>query len=76
MHPLVASRATSLALTFTVIAMMLDAANAETDIGTLKELKKVRDKVIHEPTDAPDLPTEKVVALARKYISLHLQAPA
>lgn len=58
---------------FSIMASELDPANADQDLVSFMNLKKVRDAFFHTLSTSPDeLPGEATRRLLRKYLTLHL----
>ena len=57
---------------FTLIAYMLDAPDAESDVARFKGLKSLRDGLLHGGVQDPlKLPVDSLVAMTREYLRLH-----
>jgi hypothetical protein len=62
---------------FALNATMLDAPGAETDVGTFKSMKDLRDQLLHGGVqDTSRLPADTVIALTRKQLRLHFGGDA
>ena len=62
---------------FAVTVDMLDAPDASVDIDTFKNLKELRDRLLHGGVkDTASLPVGSLVALTRKLLRLHFARPA
>lgn len=57
---------------FLIVASVLDANAAEIDAGEFRELKSIRNDLLHGLDTPAHLPTEAVQNLLFRYISLHL----
>jgi len=62
---------------FTVIAVVLNAESAATDIPVFNELKRARDALLHRRAqEKGNLPAPRVLSLTHKYLRLHLERVA
>ena len=61
---------------FLIIASVLDATAAATDAAEFRNLKAVRDGLLHALETPEHLPTEAVQRLLFKYMLLHIDRPA
>ncbi len=62
---------------FAASAVQLAPNEADRDLETMKEVKRIRDRLFHGEQVAEDaLPADQALYLARKYLHLHLEASA
>lgn len=62
---------------FAASAVQLAPNEADRDLETMKEVKRIRDRLFHgEQVDEDALPVDQALYLARKYLRLHLEASA
>ena len=64
-----------LADNFLIVASVLDADSAAADYDTFRNLKAVRDSLLHALETPAHLPTEEAQKLLIKYVTLHLDHP-